>query len=79
MTTRERVLNILNYEPCDRLPAVHFGYCARSFLPNGQSRGKSPQIWLKAGMTAGQLLTGSLIKLSAGIPTGTELTVRTLD
>ena len=26
MTTRERVLNILNYEPCDRLPAVHFGY-----------------------------------------------------
>ncbi len=26
MTNRERALNILHYKPCDRLPAVHFGY-----------------------------------------------------
>ncbi|MBR5187050.1 MAG: hypothetical protein IKW18_01150, partial [Clostridia bacterium] len=26
MTNRERALNILNYKPIDRMPAVHFGY-----------------------------------------------------
>ena len=26
MTNRERALAILNYEPCDRMPIVHFGY-----------------------------------------------------
>ena len=26
MTNRERTMAILNYQPCDRLPVVHFGY-----------------------------------------------------
>ena len=28
MTNRERAMNILHYQPVDRMPAVHFGYWA---------------------------------------------------
>jgi hypothetical protein len=41
MTTRERILNILNYKPSDRLPAVHFGYWPE-LLNEWAEQGKIP-------------------------------------
>jgi hypothetical protein len=49
MTTRERVNAILHYEPCDRLPLVHFGYwrdtlekwAAEGHISEEQARGQA--------------------------------------
>ncbi len=47
MTTRERVMNILNYREADRMPAVHFGYW-RELL----------QEWAEQGHIARELADG---------------------
>ncbi|MBO5213765.1 MAG: hypothetical protein J6B86_03225 [Clostridia bacterium] len=39
MTNRERALNILHYQPADRMPAVHFGYW-RELLTEWAEQGK---------------------------------------
>lgn len=42
MTNRERALNILRYQPVDRLPAVHFGYW-HELVQEWADQGKIPQ------------------------------------
>ena len=42
MTNRERALNILHYQPVDRLPAVHFGYWPE-LLTEWAEQGKIPR------------------------------------
>lgn len=42
MTNRERAMNILHYKPCDRLPAVHFGYWGE-LLTEWAEQGKIPR------------------------------------
>lgn len=47
MTNRERAMNILRFKPCDRLPAVHFGYWGE-LLTEWADQGKIPRdlaIW----------------------------------
>ena len=42
MTNRERAMNILHYQPVDRMPAVHFGYWAE-LLTEWAEQGKIPR------------------------------------
>ena len=42
MTNRERAMNILHYQPVDRMPAVHFGYWAE-LLTEWAEQGKIPK------------------------------------
>jgi len=42
MTNRERVMNILHYQPADRMPAVHFGYWYE-LLSEWEAQKKIPQ------------------------------------
>ncbi len=42
MTNRERAMNILHYQPADRMPAVHFGYWGE-LLAEWAEQGKIPQ------------------------------------
>lgn len=42
MSNRERAMNILRYQPVDRLPAVHFGYW-RELLTEWADQGKIPR------------------------------------
>lgn len=42
MTNRERALNLLNFKPVDRLPAVHFGYW-NELLDEWAEQGKIPK------------------------------------
>ena len=42
MNNRERVMNILHYQPVDRMPAVHFGYW-KELLDEWVELGKIPR------------------------------------
>lgn len=42
MTNRERAMNILHYQPADRMPAVHFGYWGE-LLQEWAAQGKIPE------------------------------------
>ena len=48
MTNRERCLNLLRFQPVDRLPAVHFGYW-RELLDEWAAQGKIPKGVLENG------------------------------